>query len=148
MATLAACAQSKPTSHPAFSSNPISFTGPATFVPDLSLTPGKLCTPDDPDFVEYRYDAQIPYCQRSVTNAEKAQVAAGYNVDPADWSQYEFDHLIPLSLGGSDDPSNIWPQRLDAAREKDKLETQLYNQLKNGQITQDDAVQQILAWKM
>ena len=29
---------------------------------------------------------------------------------PAAIRQIEIDHLIPLCLGGADDPSNLWPQ--------------------------------------
>ena len=41
---------------------------------------------------------------------------------------YEIDHLIPLCLGGSDDPLNLWPQprrsieRIWNAEAKDRLE--------------------------
>ena len=41
---------------------------------------------------------------------------------------YEIDHLIPLCLGGSDDPSNLWPEPRRSiepkwnAEAKDRLE--------------------------
>jgi len=125
-----------------------SFTGPASFDPKLGTTPGKLCSPSDPDFQEFRYPEHIAYCQRNVDDSEKAQAAQKYGIPEADFSQYEFDHLIPLSLGGSDSLENIWPQRLDAAHVKDQLEEQLYLELQAGKITQADAVKQIRAWKM
>ena len=122
------------------------FTGPPIFLPDPAKTPGKLCTTSDPDFKELRYGAQIPYCERAVSESEKAQVAAAYGVPKEVWDQYEFDHYYPLAIGGSDAPENIWPQRLDAARVKDKLEDQLYHRLAAGTITQADAVAAIRAW--
>lgn len=124
-----------------------SFTGPLVFLPDHTKTPGFLCTTNDPNFQEYRYPEKIPYCVRNVGMAEKRQVAAAYGVSEADFSQYEFDHFIPLSIGGSDDPRNLFPQRLDAAHEKDGLEMHLYSQMAAGKILQAEAVAQIRAWK-
>jgi len=48
----------------------------------------------------------------------------------------EIDHLIPRSIGGADDPRNLWPQcyeppnkdkskQADGANKKDRLERQL-----------------------
>jgi hypothetical protein len=63
------------------------------------------------------------------------------------FSNYEFDHLIPLGIGRSDDESNIWPEPIDQASVKDKLEDELYRELAAGTITQADAVAQMLAWR-
>lgn len=117
-------------------------------LPDSSLTPGKLCSPSDPDFQEYRYDSHMPYCSRSVTESEKSQVAQDYGGIPkSDWSQYEFDHFIPLSIGGTDEKENIWPQPIDEAHEKDKCEDKAYLALKDGKVTQDQAVQAMYDWR-
>jgi hypothetical protein len=49
-------------------------------------------------------------------------------------------HLIPLCLGGSDDPSNLWPQPRRSIEEtwnaeaKDRLERLLCNMVCDGQI--------------
>lgn len=60
----------------------------------------------------------------SYTRALKREQLAGR----ADPRLYEEDHLIPLSLGGaSRDPQNLWPQLLDDAHEKDRLERRLHN---------------------
>ena len=116
--------------------------------PDLSFTPGKLCTTTDADFKELRYPEQIAYCNRHVTQQMKVEVAAHYNVPQADWGNYEFDHLIPLAIGGDSHVDNLWPQPRGQSDSdgKDKLEVQLYNQMKNGTITQAEAVKQIYAW--
>lgn len=50
----------------------------------------------------------------------------------------EIDHLIPRSLGGADDPKNLWPQPFgtkpwNAAR-KDRLEVRLSKDVCNGRI--------------
>jgi hypothetical protein len=69
--------------------------------PDSSYTPGHLCTPTDPNFKEYRYAEHIPYCQRTVTQAMKLEIAAHYGVPKESWPDYEFDHLIPLATARS-----------------------------------------------
>lgn len=114
--------------------------------PNPQFTPGKVCTPLDPNFSRYRYPAHVAYCNRNVTLEEKHKVAAAYGIPDSDWSQYEFDHLIPLSAGGSDDFENIWPQPLSEAREKDQVELDIYNDLNSGAIGQDQAIQKIKDW--
>lgn len=111
------------------------------------MTPGVLCTASDPNFDGYVYSAQIAHCVRNVSASEKAQVGAEYGIAPADFASYEFDHYVPLSIGGSDDIGNLWPQPLDEAQQKDVVEEDAYTQLKNGQITQAQAVAMIKAWR-
>ena len=43
--------------------------------PDWNLTPGILCSADDPDFSKYDYPENIARCDRNVNAAEKRQVA-------------------------------------------------------------------------
>jgi hypothetical protein len=121
--------------------------------PDWSFTPGKLCSPSDPGFSEYRYAENIPYCTRNVTEQMKQEVGAHYGVPQSEWSGYEFDHLIPLSIGGDSHVDNLWPQPHgggssdpDGSYGKDKLEMQLYLQMKAGSMKQAEAIQQIQLW--
>lgn len=119
--------------------------------PDYSFTPGHLCTPTDPNFKEYRYAEHIPYCQRMVTQQMKQEISTHYGVLQSAWSGYEFDHLIPLAIGGDSSTDNLWPQphapgTPDGSEGKDKLEFQLYQEMNAGTITQADAVKQIYAW--
>lgn len=117
--------------------------------PDSAVTPGKLCTPADPNFKEYRYAEHIAYCQRHVTKAMKQEVGAHYGIAEADWHDYEFDHLIPLAIGGDSSIDNLWPEPNadnEGAGSKDKLELSLYLQMRDGKITQAEAVRQIYAW--
>ncbi|MDE2290756.1 MAG: hypothetical protein KGL53_01630 [Elusimicrobia bacterium] len=116
--------------------------------PNWTLTPGKLCTTSDPDFKEFRYPEHIAYCQRNVNHDKKLQVAASYGVPESDWPNYEFDHLLPLAIGGSSDAANIWPQPhgSDNSNGKDVLEYQLYKEMAAGTVTQADAVKEIYAW--
>ena len=117
--------------------------------PDTSFTPGRLCTAADSDFKEYRYSEHIPYCNRHVTQQMKQEVAAHYGVPQSDWPKYEFDHLVPLGIGGNSHVENLWPQprgNPDGSDDKDKLEDLLFHQMQAGSIKQADAVSQIWAW--
>ena len=121
----------------------------ARVTPDASYTPGHLCSPSDPNFKEYRYKEHIPYCNRNVTQQMKTEIAAHYGVPQANWSGYEFDHLIPLAIGGDSSIDNLWPQPHgdpDGSNGKDKLEDLLYREMAAGTITQAEAVRQIYGW--
>ena len=117
--------------------------------PDYSYTPGHLCSPSDPNFKEYRYAEHIPYCNRNVTQQMKVTIGQHYGVPQSDWNGYEFDHLIPLAVGGDSSIDNLWPQphgTPDGSDGKDRLENQLYLQMRDGTITQAEAVKQIYGW--
>jgi hypothetical protein len=116
-------------------------------LPDPALTPGKLCSPTDPDFHEYRYPSHMPYCTRGVNGPEKDRVANAYGVPKSDYSLYEFDHLIPLSCGGANDDTNIWPQPIAEAWEKDKVEDKVYWGLRNGTMTQEEGLALLKDWR-
>jgi hypothetical protein len=123
----------------------------ARATPDSSYTPGHLCSPTDPNFKEYRYAEHIPYCNRNVTQQMKLDISAHYGILQSAWASYEFDHLIPLAIGGDSSIDNLWPQphepgTPDGSEGKDKLEEQLYLQMKAGTITQADAVNRIYGW--
>jgi len=48
---------------------------------------------------------------RNVSTILKKKVFAQYGIDyPVPFGSYEIDHLIPLSLGGSNDIANLWPK--------------------------------------
>ena len=116
-------------------------------LPDPGFTPGMLCTPNDPNFSTFRYPEHIAYCNRNVPHEEKLAIAQEYGISTNDFASYEFDHYIPLAIGGSDDIKNIWPQPLSGAHQKDTLEQELFNKLSTGAITQAAAIAQIRAWR-
>jgi hypothetical protein len=65
--------------------------------------------------------------RRFVTERMKQHVATVYGVAWKSRAKYEFDHLIPRSLGGADDVLNLWPEPLaEAKRLKDVLEVKLW----------------------
>ena len=107
---------------------------------------GCFCTTASKDFAGLRYDPLVPYCKRHVTMHEKNEIAGAYNISPQQYKHYEFDHFIPLSIGGSNNPCNIWPQPTLQAKIKDKLELELYYAVKAGKITRHQAAKIISSW--
>jgi hypothetical protein len=116
-------------------------------LPNPAWTPGKVCTPNDPTFKEWRYGGRVAVCVRYVTMGEKDEIAKAYGLPKDAYKTVEFDHYIPLSAGGSDDKTNLWPQPLGEAKEKDKIEVEVYNALSAGEIDQDEAIARIRAWR-
>jgi len=100
---------------------------PGGVLPDRACTPGALdrhvtqanlastvCRPGG-----YTKSVRPPV---AVTRVEKRAALVAYG-DTGPSSNYELDHLVPLSLGGSpNSPANLWPQPGSAPNAKDKLE--------------------------
>src|SRR5206468_11305081 len=86
---------------------------------------------------------------RNVSEAEKHQVEAEYGLAPRGYgSALEVDHIVSLELGGSNDIANLFPERAPGFRSKDKLENRLHDLVCSGQMTLQNAQQQIAAdWK-
>jgi hypothetical protein len=76
----------------------------------------------------------------SMTHALRDQILRRYGLPPGTHTDYEIDHLIPLCLGGSDDPSNLWPQPRRTiepkwnAEAKDRLERFVCDMVCGGQL--------------
>lgn len=117
----------------------------ATRLP-MQTTPGSLCERNDISFDAYHFAEHVPYCRPRVTDELKHAVLSSYGIDDKNADIFEFDHLIPLALGGSNSPDNIWPQPIGDVKEKNDFEEKLYNQMKAGTLTQKDAVEQIKTW--
>jgi len=80
--------------------------------------------------------------RRRVTVAMKREVATAYSVPWERRREYEFDHLIPRSLGGADASLNLWPQPWVGdygARKKDRLEVRLGKLVCGGALSLDVA---------
>jgi hypothetical protein len=85
-----------------------------------------------------------------VTEPEKLASLRAYGESGT--SRYEYDHLVPLELGGAvNDPRNLWPEPDYPARHgfelnpKDKLETALKHLVCDGRLSLADAQRQIAA---
>jgi hypothetical protein len=113
-------------------------------IPDSTMSPGHLCTKEDPDFKEYRYKEKIPYCERKVSTTLRKKIYASYGISWEDREHYTIDHIIPLSIGGSNSSKNLWPEHLYLKCKRGRLEFDLYLQMRDGVIIQKDAVQIIL----
>ena len=77
------------------------------------------------------------------------EILRRYGLPPGTHPNYEIDHLIPLCLGGGDDPSNLWPQMRRSiepewnAEAKDRLERRLCDMVCAGQLDIGTAQQEI-----
>jgi len=69
-----------------------------------------------------------------------------YDYTDKNMSNYEEDHLIPLSLGGDPmDVKNLWPEYGDIPNDKDKVENICHRMVCNGSMTLVEAQQEIVA---
>lgn len=94
---------------------------------DSASTTQKLC---DPNFRTGTI--------RNVTESEKQQVYAEYDITSHKPGEYEIDHLISLELGGSNDIKNLWPEN-GFPNPKDQVENKLHKEVCTGQITLQEA---------
>jgi hypothetical protein len=113
-------------------------------VPDPTLTPGAVRTTDAFDVCGHG-TAQLRHMKRDRSDA----IMAKYGLPAGPHEAYEIDHLIPLSIAGSDDDQNLWPQPRRmiesewSAERKDDLEMRLHNLVCAGRIEIIDAQQAI-----
>lgn len=76
--------------------------------------------------------------QGGITNATHQRIFDRYGTDFADAEHYELDYLITPELGGSDAPSNLWPQPFSRtlwnAYVKDELERYMHEEVCAGRL--------------
>lgn len=107
---------------------------------------GDLCDTADRDFDGFRYQEKIPHCKRNVTVETKRAVAHDFGIFDG-YEKYEIDHYIPLSIGGSNEPANLWPLPVPVARAKSDLEGKIHQQVIAGELSQDQAIERVRSWK-
>jgi hypothetical protein len=117
--------------------------------PDPACTPGALnpvvrqSTIDRTICVEGWTKTVRP--PESVTEQEKAASLAAYG-DSGPLSSYEYDHFVPLELGGAtNDPRNLWPEPGASPNPKDAVENDLRQEVCDGQLSLDQAQREIVA---
>ena len=131
--------------------------GPADIYPNLSITPGAInpgitqeniaetiCNPN--------WSTKSERPPASYTNKLKREGFDEYGYTDRDMKDYEEDHLISLEIGGNPtDPKNLWPEPYQAsiadggARDKDKVENYLHEQVCSGAMTLAEAQKEIVA---
>jgi hypothetical protein len=108
-------------------------------LPDPRCTPGAV----SPDVTQA--DIHSTICRRSytesvrppesVTEPEKRASTRAYG-DRGRLRDYEYDHLIPLELGGAaNDERNLWPEPGASPNPKDALEDRLRSMVCAGKLT-------------
>lgn len=126
-----------------FASSPGAYAAqPFPSSPDARLTPGSLCVKPDAK----RYPEGIAYCERKVHPELKARVMQiydqrlGYRVTAMKRQLFKIDHYIPLCMGGSNEPENLWPQHESVYVLTDPLEELTCTKMSEGRLSQKDAV--------
>ena len=116
--------------------------------------PDKDCTPGDifPEATtEHICTSGYAQSVRSVSQKKKKKVYEMYGILKRSPGQYEIDHLVPLSLGGSNDIKNLWPQEVYiefGTNEKDTISRQLRKLVCDGKMPLGEAQKSIAAnWK-
>ena len=111
----------------------------------LYSRPDPRCTPGALNPAVTQADIRQTICQdgwtdtirppESVTEPEKAASMAAYG-DAGPTSSYEYDHFVPLELGGAvNDPRNLWPEPGASPNPKDAVEDALNRKVCDGQMT-------------
>ena len=113
-------------------------------VPNAEVTPGDFCNEQDEHFLTYRYDEKIPYCERHVNTWLKNKIYKEYQVPQECRHRYTIDHMVPLALGGNNNPHNLWPEHVLVKATRQALENSLYHQVKRNEITTEEALQVII----
>ncbi len=103
-------------------------------IPDPAKTPGLALDVTAADICVPGYSKRV----RDVPAAVKRQAYAMYGVKSHEPGEYEIDHLINLSLGGSNSIKNLWPESFRTspwnAYVKDALEVELHRRVCAGTI--------------
>jgi len=99
-----------------------------------------LCTEYNPDFKHYWKG--FPKCNRNVPRWVKTQLYYENGIPECDRGKYTIDHICPLALGCSNHIDNLEPQL--RSRSTARLEYQIYLKLRNGELTQQQAIDIIL----
>jgi hypothetical protein len=110
-------------------------------VPNKIETPGNLCDQENPDFDELRYSEKLPHCARRVSSEDRAKIYDKYKIPLKCRPNYTIDHFIPLSIGGSNSPKNLWPEHRLIKLTRFHFEEEIHEKVSTGQVTQKEAIE-------
>ena len=111
-------------------------------LPDKSCTPGVVRT-TALNIICHQTTKQFRP-PASYTDKLKIQQIQEYGYTDTNPADYEEDHLISLELGGDGyDPKNLWPQPHTTSYQKDKIENLLHAEICSGEVTPQQAQQEI-----
>ena len=113
------------------------------YAPDSSLTPGEFCDRQDPDYLGDAYPEKIAKCERDVIYATKQKIYDLYSVKKSCQVNYTIDHFIPLSIGGDNSVQNLWPEHKAIKALRQNLELDLFQAVRDGKMSQAEAVRKI-----
>jgi hypothetical protein len=114
---------------------------PTPHLPDPLLTPGGAFDVTLQDIRAPGYSKKV----RAVTKGLREQAFNRYGIASDRSGEYQIDHLIPLSLGGSNSIMNLWPMPHGDARAKDALEKKLLKLVRSGQLDLHSVQREIAA---
>jgi len=76
----------------------------AAQLPSAFQTPGNKSKANDAQICAADFEASV----KPIAKWQRDQALERYGKRPEDFTG-ELDHLIPISLGGTNDPDNVWP---------------------------------------
>lgn len=104
---------------------------PYHHMPDRKLTPGVIASTDVSLICEKDYPAR----SRKVSSSLRNKIYLMHGVVKSECrGDCKIDHLVPLAVGGSNDPQNLWPHEYGASYsvyEKTRLEVLMRKKLCN-----------------
>jgi hypothetical protein len=108
-------------------------------LPNADLTPGVVASTDTHKICTTKWGRD----SRHVTETMKNVAYLEYQEHKVKNVCCEVDHLISRELGGADDIKNLWPQKWDQARVKDRLENKLHQLVCAGKMPLPQAQDEI-----
>ena len=109
----------------------------AAQLPSSFQTPGAKGKANEAQVCAADFEASV----KPIANWQRDQALERYGKRPEDFTG-ELDHLIPLSLGGSNDPDNLWPlpdSREMGPAQKRELDARLHQMVCDKTIKLKDA---------
>ncbi|HME46607.1 hypothetical protein [Mycobacterium sp.] len=118
-------------------------------LPDPTCTPGAVSPKVTPDTLD-RTICRAGYTKsirppKTITEAEKQANAVAYGYTGS-LTAAEYDHLVPLALGGDpNDPRNLWVEPGASPNPKDAVESELHDLVCAGRVPLATAQEAIAA---